>query len=109
VRPFSLSRIDSDRPWIDPGPPPFLGTATEAEFKADLVAVIRYSSQLTTADGVMVDVSPATVGNNTLGANDGHGYPANPVTGQPYAPNLVLRGDDIDAETDDGTLQFYFP
>jgi hypothetical protein len=41
----------------------------------------------------MVDISPATLGNNTLGFNDGHGYTLNPVTGQPYASNIVLRGD----------------
>lgn len=93
VRPFSLSRIDENKPWIDPGPPPYLGTATHQEFLQNLVAVIRASSQLTTADGVMVDISPASLGNNSLGANDGSGYTTNPVTGQPYAPNLVLRGD----------------
>lgn len=93
VRTFALGRIDPDKPWIDPGPPPYLGTATDAEFKSNLVAVIRYSSQLTTADGVRIDISPRAVGNNSLGANDGKGYSANPVTGQPYAPNMVLRGD----------------
>jgi hypothetical protein len=93
VRAFSLSRINSDTPWIDPGPPPFLGTATDAEFKSNLVAVIRFSSQLTTEDGVMIDISPATVGNNTLGANDGHGYVTNPVTGLAYSSNIVLQGD----------------
>jgi hypothetical protein len=93
TRAFSLSRIDPGAPWIDPGPPPLLGTATDAEFKENLVAVIRYSSELTTGDGVSIDISPATLGNNTLGANDGHGYAANPLTGQPYAPNIVLRGD----------------
>jgi len=93
VRPFSLSRTDENKPWIDPGPPPFLGSARDAEFKENLVAVIRASSQLTTADGVMVDISPLSLGNNTLGANDGTGYTANPVTGQPYVPNIVLRGD----------------
>lgn len=93
VRPFSLTRTDENKPWIDPGPPPLLGTARHAEFLDNLVAVIRASSQLTTADNVMVDISPATLGNNTLGANDGTGYTSNPVTGQPYAPNNVLRGD----------------
>ena len=93
VRCFSLGRIDPDKPWIDPGPPPFLGTATSEYFKSNLVEVIRYSSQLTTADGVMVDISPATIGNNSLGANDGHGYTVNPVTSQPYTSNMVLRGD----------------
>lgn len=93
VRPFALSRTDPDQLWIDPGPPPWLGTETDAEFKSNLVAVIRASSELTSEDGVMIDISPATVGNNTLGANDGQGYTINPVTGQPYAPNVVLRGD----------------
>lgn len=92
VRTFSLSRTAPDQLWIDPGPPPFLGTATDAEFKSNLVAVIRASSELTTDDGVMIDISPATIGNNTLGANDGHGYTTNPVTSQPYASNVVLRG-----------------
>jgi hypothetical protein len=93
VRAFSLSRIDPDKPWIDPGPPPFLGTARDAEFKSNLVAVIRASSELTTEDGVMIDISPASIGNNTLGANDGGGYTTNPVTGLAYASNIVLRGD----------------
>ena len=92
VRAFSLSRTDPDKPWIDPGPPPLLGTATSAEFKQNLVEVIRASSQLSVDDGVRIDISPASVGNNTLGENDGHGYAANPVTGQPYSPNVVLRG-----------------
>ena len=93
VRCFSLGRIDQDKPWIDPGPPPYLGTASGEYFKSNLVEVIRYSSQLTTQDGLMVDISPATIGNNTLGFNDGNGYTVNPVTGQPYTSNMVLRGD----------------
>ena len=93
VRPFSLSRIDENKSWIDPGPPPLLGTATHADFLSNLVAVIRASSQLTTEDGVTVDISPASLGNNTLGANDGTGYTTNPVTGVAYASNVVLRGD----------------
>ena len=93
VRSFSLGRIDEDKPWIDPGPPPYLGTATDHAFKTNLVEVIRASSQLTTEDGVTIDISPLKIGNNTLGANDGHGYTTNPVTGQPYVANTVLRGD----------------
>lgn len=93
VRSFSLSRQDPDKPWIDPGPPPFLGGPTDASFKENLVAVIRASSQLTTADGVVIDISPRSIGNNSLGENDGHGYATNPVTGDPYPPNNVLRGD----------------
>ena len=93
ARPFALTRTDENKPWIDPGPPPFLGTARHQEFLDNLVAVIRASSQLGTEDGVTVDISPNAIGDNTLGANDGNGYTSNPVTGQPYAPNIVLRGD----------------
>lgn len=93
VRTFSLGRVDPEKPWIDPGPPPFLNSPSAEYFKSNLVEVIRYSSQLTMQDGVMVDISPATIGNNSLGANDGSGYTLNPVTGQPYASNVVLRGD----------------
>ncbi len=92
VRAFSLGRIDENKPWIDPGPPPNLGT-TRAWFLSNLVEVIRYSSELSTADGAVTNISPAAIGNNTLGANDGHGYTTNPVTGLPYADNFVLRGD----------------
>jgi hypothetical protein len=93
VRSFSLSRTDENKPWIDPGPPPLLGTARHKEFIDNLVAVIRASSELTTEDGVTIDISPATLGNNTLGKNDGKGYAANPLTGEPYKHNMVLRGD----------------
>lgn len=78
---------------IDPGPPPLLGTVTDAEFKADFARVAELGSQLTTADGATIDLSPGVLGNNPLGTNDGHGHPTNPVTGQPYAPNVVPRGD----------------
>jgi hypothetical protein len=93
VRSFSLGRLDGDKPWIDPGPPPFLGGPRDHEFKTNLVSVIRASSQLTTEDGVLVDISPATIGNNLLGSNNGLGYTTNPVTGLPYTSNIVLRGD----------------
>jgi hypothetical protein len=104
VRPFSLSRTDPTKPWIDPGPPPYFGGATHAQFVKEAVAVITASSQLSPDDGVMVDISPAAYGNNSVdfpGAYgdgsfnlyDGHGYTSNPVTGLPYPPNMVKRGD----------------
>jgi hypothetical protein len=93
VRPFALNRSAVGTPWIDPGPMPRLGTASTEEFRTNVVEVIRRSSQLTPDDGALVDISPASFGNNSLGANDGAGYPVNPFTGQPYAPTLVKRGD----------------
>ncbi|HMC27882.1 MAG TPA: vanadium-dependent haloperoxidase, partial [Verrucomicrobiae bacterium] len=53
----------------------------------------QHSSELTPDDGVIMDISPGSFGNNTLGNNDGTGHLVNPATGQPYAPNFVKRGD----------------
>ena len=104
VRPFELTRTDPTVPWIDPGPPPLYGGSSHAQFIKELVAVITASSQLTPDDGALIDISPAVYGNNsleysgkygdgTLDIYDGRGYATNPVTGLPYAPNIVKRGD----------------
>jgi hypothetical protein len=93
VRPFALARTDPTKAWIDPGPPPRFGTATHTQFVNACVEVITRSSQLTPDDDVTMDISPGAYGNNSLGANDGQGTPLNPVSGQPYAPNIVKRGD----------------
>lgn len=93
VRPYGLARINPNLPWIDPGPPPALGFGTNEVFRAQVVSNIVASSQLTPDDGVTIDTSPASYGNNSLLGLDGHGYPLNPATGQPYAPNIVKRGD----------------
>jgi hypothetical protein len=96
VAPFALPVSEQGTP-IDPGPPPYLGTATDPEFKQAAIDLIRYSSELDPADGVTIDIGPASLGNNTLGTNDGHGHDVNPVTGQPYAVDEVLRGDFVRA------------
>jgi hypothetical protein len=57
------------------------------------VAVIRASSQLDPAIDKTVDISPASLGNNDLGTNDGDGYSINPYTGEPYQPEQVRLGD----------------
>ena len=44
-------------------------------------------------DGQSWTSRPAHLGNNPLGTNDGTGTSVNPVTGEPYAPDVVLRGD----------------
>ena len=93
VRPFSLSRTNPTQPWINPGPQPRLNGLGDAQFRSEVVEIIRRSSQLTPDDGVTLDISPGAFGNNTLGANDGTGHPLNPATGLPYAPNVVKRGD----------------
>ena len=79
---------------FDPGAPPRLGDpATDALFKAQAVEVIRDSSLLDVTGDAMIDISPASIGGNTLGSNGGRGYTVNPVTGRAYAPETVRVGD----------------
>jgi len=93
VKPFAMLRRDTNDVYEDRGPPPQLGTATDEQFKQEMFRVLELSSWLTPDDGVEIDISPGAFGNNSLGYNDGAGYASNPVTGQPYATNVVLRGD----------------
>ena len=87
VTPFALSRPSPGALYLDPGAPPVFG----AELRAHVVEVLRRSSWLGSDE--LIDLSPGAYGNNSLGANDGTGHPVNPVTGQPYTPHLVRRGD----------------
>ncbi len=90
---FALPHSATGLP-LDPGPPPYLGDpATDADFKSAVLEVIRHSSLLDPADGAEVDISPASLGDNPLGTNDGGGYAVNPFTGEPYDPNVVAHGD----------------
>ena len=82
-----------DGVFHDPGPPPFLGGERAAEYRTGFAEVLRYAATLDPDDGVTIDISPRARGGNSLGANDGRGYAVNPVTGQPYEPNVVKRGD----------------
>ena len=91
VRGFALPRSKKGLP-IDPGPPP-IGTPEDAAYKQAAVDVIRKSAELDPADGQTVAIGLDALGNNPLGTNDGHGYQVNPVTGKPYAPEHVVRGD----------------
>ena len=77
---------------IDPGPTG-LGVPEDAAFKRAALEVIRKSSELDPTDGKTIDIGPGAQGNNPLGTNDGHGHDVNPVTGKPYVPNRVPRGD----------------
>jgi hypothetical protein len=98
--------------YHDPGPPPLLDTVdgggTSEEYKWNHSMVSIWSSHLDPNDGVMWDISPAGIGNTpwiptsfeeyqTFYQFDGQvpslGRPLNPKTGQPYAPQIVPRGD----------------
>lgn len=90
VVPFALVRPAPGAPYLDLGPPP---TALDDDLVQAAVEIIRRTAELDIQDGVRWDVSPGAYGNNSLGSNDGHGRPVNPVTGLPYPPEPVLRGD----------------
>lgn len=121
VVPFALSPADMTvhqrngfdyKVYHDPGMPPQLsmdGSGTSEYFKWGHVMVAVWSSHLSQDDTTMWNESPAVQGNrDTLPANVADypsfyhlieggtvstGHPVNPKTGQPYAPNLVKRGD----------------
>jgi hypothetical protein len=104
--------------YYDPGPPPYYLTeeTDEARTQLDLYRwgfelVLKWSSHLDPTDGVMWDISPGARGNfqgeyptdfadypsfykeREGGTFNANGHPVNPVTNQPYAPNVVPRGD----------------
>lgn len=101
--------------YHDPGAPPHLDTTQvgglSEEYKWNFSLVSAWSGQLDPRDGVLWDISPAHVGNIKLedypttitglrnfynledGGDIGKGYSVNPATGQPYAPQIVPRGD----------------
>jgi hypothetical protein len=93
VTPFALPEIGKGMLHYDPGPPPVLEGETRAEYQDVFLEVLRIGTMLSPDDGVMIDISPAARGANSLGANDGTGHSVNPFTGMPYEPNLVKRGD----------------
>jgi hypothetical protein len=90
VRPFAMTRASAAQPWKDPGLPPRL---TDAGLRSWVLDVLRRSSELDASDAEKVDISPAALGSNSLGVNDGKGYPVNPITNAAYLPQPVARGD----------------
>jgi len=116
VIPFSLLPSDSVvyardgfdyRVYHDPGPPFLLGSPSAEDYLDGFEMVALWSSHLDPTDGVLWDVSPGSQGNAALpdpeewrdyydfeeGGDWGPGYDVNPVTGEPYEPQVVPRGD----------------
>ena len=100
--------------YHDPGAPPYTqtdGGGLSSEYKFGFTLVSKWASHLDHTDGVMWDISPASIGNiqfeqypttivgyrsfydENEGGDLGAGHTANPKTGQPYAPQIVPRGD----------------
>ncbi len=90
VAPFAMARPAPDAAYHDAGAPP---AWDQAEMQGWIADLLNKSAALDHTDGMMIDISPGAYGNNTLGANDGAGRAQNPVTGAPYAPEIVPRGD----------------
>ena len=118
VEPFALREADlavyrrDDFDYYvyhDPGPPPGYRGAESDQYKRGFAMVAVWSSHLDPSDGVMIDISPAGTGNLLSypsgaeeydafydffeGGDAGLGYASNPVTGSPYARQMVPRGD----------------
>lgn len=99
--------------YLDPGPPPYLDSTSGAgisdPYKWTFALVSIWSAHLDTTDGVMWDISPGGIGNISVypeeivdhpnfydlinGGENSPGHAVNPVTGQPYPPQMVPRGD----------------
>ena len=99
--------------YHDPGPPPQFNPQDTAEFnfyRWNFETVLKWSSHLDPADSVLWDISPGARGNlpdnlpttpaeyrafykQHKGGQPGTGWSVNPVTGKPYPPNIVARGD----------------
>lgn len=101
--------------FLDPGSPPLLDTTAATpssrlyQWNFSLVSV--WSSHLDPSDGVMWDISPKSIGNNSpnsyptelndhvefydllQGGDIGKGRGINEISGQPYQEQLVPRGD----------------
>ncbi|MCY3858202.1 MAG: FG-GAP-like repeat-containing protein [Gammaproteobacteria bacterium] len=94
--------------YHDPGPPPMVDGDDSAEYKWSHSLVAIWSSHLDPTDGVLWDISPASIGNidqyptsfdrhadffKIEGGDPSRGYSENPVTREAYSPQLVPRGD----------------
>ncbi|MEZ4721176.1 MAG: T9SS type A sorting domain-containing protein [Flavobacteriales bacterium] len=119
---FSMPDEDSEvlvreghnwRVYHNPGPPPMLDTTVSTTgsdyYKWTFSLVSKWSSHLSPDDGVMIDISPASIGNITdyptdfadypnfydeiNGGDPGTGYSINPITNLPYESQVVHRGD----------------
>ena len=120
VVPFALSEADSTvrereghayRVYHDPDPPPTIDGSLSDQYRWNFALVSAWASHLSPEDGVMLDISPAGLGNLDdvdypreferfdafydlrAGGDPGPGLEINPATGAPYDAQIVPRGD----------------
>ena len=82
-----------DQPYFAGAEPPF----ELNDYLLDAVMqVLRYTAWLDVDDETTGDISPASIGNNTLGTNDGEGYERNPSPTSRTSPSsssaVILGG-----------------
>lgn len=123
VVPFSLTEEDKSvyerdghtyNVYNDPGAPAYMDPTNDAasdDYKWGHLLVALWSAHLDPADQEMWDISPGAIGNLKIenfptthaglkdfydqmnGGDPSSGYEINPVTNQPYEPQLVPRAD----------------
>lgn len=123
VSPFSLTDDDKTNfirdgdeyvLYLDPGKPPLLKSDGDDAYFAEeyvwgMTLVASWSAHLDTADQTLVDISPGNIGNLDAlptqysdypafydfmeGGDISQGHEINPITGEAYEPNIVLRAD----------------
>jgi hypothetical protein len=118
VYPFSLDPADAVEferggwtypVYFDQGPPPTYGSGLDEFYRWGFAMVALWSAHLDPADGVMIDISPASIGNLSYypstwdevrdfydelqGGDVSQGRETNPVTGNSYTSQWVRRGD----------------
>jgi hypothetical protein len=97
--------------YHDPGAPPTLqmdGLGSSEDYQWNFETTLIWSGHLDATDGVMMDISPANLGNRVYpttigdyptfydhlnGGTQSNGHAVNPATGLPYANNMVPRAD----------------
>ncbi len=93
VTPFALNVLDGDPDlglYHDLGGPPGIG---DPQVLTDAVDNIEKAAKLDPSLPETIDISPTVFHNSPLGTYDTPGYGLNPVTGDPYEPNVANLGD----------------
>ncbi|MBS2023462.1 MAG: vanadium-dependent haloperoxidase [Deltaproteobacteria bacterium] len=91
VTPFAMTRPAPGALYHDPGPAP--AEASDDMRDAWALEIIQKQSLMSVDASKTMDISPSALGNNSLGANDGHGHALNPVTNAAYPSAVVPVAD----------------
>lgn len=120
VNPFALSESDKTQyerdnftynVYHDPGTPPQATGMLAEQYKWNFALVAIWSGHMDASIDKTLDISPASLGNfnidnlprnfeefdqfykTFMGGDASAGHALNPITGEPYAPQIVKLGD----------------